>query len=49
MEHLYSINEISKVEVSMNQTMGLKVNQAGTYRLVVNIMSPDTPLAQTAC
>ena len=39
----------NEIPVAMGNTVGIKVDKPGTYRLIAYMMSPDTNLAQTAC
>lgn len=46
---VYDLSVNSQMTVDLSEPIGIKVTKRGAYRLIVNIMSPDTNLAQSAC
>ncbi|MNI02869.1 Thermostable beta-glucosidase B [compost metagenome] len=42
-------SENAQIKPSVAGSIFMKVDQAGEYRIIVHIMSPDSPLAQSAC
>jgi beta-glucosidase len=48
-EKVQSLAEDTRINPSATEATYMKVAEAGTYRIIVNIMSPETNLAQTTC
>ena len=48
-ETVQDLAENSKINPSPAASTYIKVSKAGVYRIIVNIMSPETNLAQTTC
>lgn len=46
---VYDLSVNAQVAVDVSAPTGIKVTKSGIYRLIANIMSPDTNLAQSAC
>lgn len=46
---VYDLSVNTQVMVHLSEPIGIKVTKPGIYRLIVNIMSPYTNLAQSAC
>lgn len=46
---IYQLPENSRVKPSAEEAIGIEVKEAGIYQMIVNIMSPETNLAQTTC
>lgn len=48
-EHVQELSREARIKPAVSGPTYIKVDQAGLYRIIVHIMSPDTPLAQSAC
>lgn len=48
-EHAQVISQNAQVKPAANGSTFMQVDQAGQYRIIVNIMSPEPELAQSAC
>lgn len=48
-EQLQALSQNAQIRPVTSGSTYIKVDQAGLYRIIVHIMSPDTPLAQSAC
>lgn len=48
-EQVQNLSYKTQVKVDTAGTTYMKVDQAGVYRIIVNVMSPGTELAQSAC
>lgn len=48
-EQVHAVSHNAQVKVSATGSTFMKVEQAGVYRIFVNVMSPDNELAQSAC
>lgn len=48
-EELQDLSQDAKVRPNSSADTYIKVSDAGMYRIIVHIMSPETHLAQTAC
>lgn len=46
---VYDLSVNAQVAVDVSAPTGIKVTKSGIYRLIANMMSPDTNLAQSAC
>ncbi|HIW31170.1 MAG TPA: beta-glucosidase, partial [Candidatus Paenibacillus intestinavium] len=44
-----SLSNNAQVTPVVNESIFVKVDEAGEYRLIVHIMSPETNVAQTVC
>lgn len=48
-EQVHALSQNAQIRPVISGSTYIKVDQAGLYRIIVHIMSPDTPLAQSAC
>ncbi|MGG4142222.1 glycoside hydrolase family 3 C-terminal domain-containing protein [Paenibacillus algorifonticola] len=48
-QHVQVLTQNAQVKPSAVESTFMKVDQAGQYRIIVSIMSPETELAQSAC
>ncbi len=48
-EGAHNLTEEASVALGTNHSVGIHVDQAGQYRLIVSVRSPGTDLAQSAC
>ncbi|AOZ92690.1 glycoside hydrolase family 3 C-terminal domain-containing protein [Paenibacillus crassostreae] len=48
-EHVQSLSQDAQVKPVIAGSTFMQVDQAGQYRIIVNIMSPEPELAQSAC
>ncbi|MFC5468086.1 glycoside hydrolase family 3 C-terminal domain-containing protein [Cohnella suwonensis] len=48
-EQAQSLSDNAQVKPAVAGSTWMKADQAGTYRIIVNIMSPESELAQSAC
>lgn len=48
-EHAQALSENAQVKPAATGSTLMRVEQAGQYRIIVNIMSPESELAQSAC